>query len=256
MNIIEIKQLTRIYNITDGKTLKVKQVLFKSLQLSVTPGEFVGVVGPSGSGKTTLLNIIGGLDSINPKDKIKIIDQKTNKDVFIPEFEGNGQVIIDGQDISEMKGNRKAEFINKNIGFIFQFHHLIPELTAIQNVALPMKIQGKSSKNAHKRALELLEEFQLGDGKDKKPCVLSGGEKQRVAIARALINNPKILLADEPTGSLHPELKEQIIELFCKLNQEKKVTILLATHDIASLYDKKNNLKIDRFFKLPVENSE
>jgi lipoprotein-releasing system ATP-binding protein len=255
-NIIEIKQLTRIYNVTDGRELRCKQVLYEAIDLSVKEGEFVAIVGPSGCGKTTLLNIIGGLDSIREKGRLKVIDKTTNKEIIIPEAEGEGQVFIDEEDISMLRENRKAEFINKNIGFIFQFHHLIPELTALQNVALPMKIMGKSKKEAHKRAYQLLEEMGLAHGVDKKPAVLSGGEKQRVAIARALINNPKILLADEPTGSLHPELKQGIIDLFCQLNEEKKVTILLVTHDRNSLYDEKHNLKIHRFIKLPIEKED
>lgn len=256
INIIEIKQLTRIYNVTDGRELRCKQVLYEAIDLSVKEGEFIAIVGPSGCGKTTLLNIIGGLDSIREKGKLKVIDKTTNKEIIIPEAEGEGRVFIDNEDISMLTGNRKAGFINKNIGFIFQFHHLIPELTALQNVALPMKIMGKSKKEAHKRANKLLEEMGLAHGVDKKPAVLSGGEKQRVAIARALINNPKILLADEPTGSLHPELKQGIIDLFCQLNKEKKVTILLVTHDRNSLYDESHNLKIHRFIKLPIEKQD
>jgi ABC-type lipoprotein export system ATPase subunit/Zn-finger nucleic acid-binding protein len=195
------------------------------------------------------------LDSIREKGKIKIIDKDTKKEILIPQAEGNGEVFIGNEDISDLRGNKKAEFINKNIGFIFQFHHLIPELTALQNVALPMKIKGAPNGQANKRALQLLEEMDLPDAGNKKPAVLSGGEKQRVAIARALINNPKILLADEPTGSLHPELKEEIIDQFCKLNKERRLTILLVTHDKNSLYDDNRNLKIDRFFRLPVENN-
>jgi ABC-type lipoprotein export system ATPase subunit len=255
-NIIEIKKLTRIYNVTDGRELRCKQVLYQAIDLSVKEGEFVAIVGPSGCGKTTLLNIIGGLDSIREKGKLKVMDKTTGKEIIIPEAEGEGQVFIDKEDISMLKGNRKAEFINKNIGFIFQFHHLIPELTALQNVALPMKIQGISNRKANKRAAWLLEEMGLAHGVDKKPAVLSGGEKQRVAIARALINNPKILLADEPTGSLHPELKQGIIDLFCQMNKEKKVTILLVTHDRSSLYDEMHNLKIHRFIKLPIEKED
>lgn len=252
-NIIQVKQLTRIYNIADGKKLRCRQVLYENLDFNVADGEFVAIVGPSGCGKTTLLNIIGGLDSLKEKGKIHVIDPRTGKETHLPQAEGDGRVLIGDEDISQLSGNKKAEFINKNIGFIFQFHHLIPELTALQNVALPMKIQGKSTREAHKRAAELLHDMGLGKDGDKKPAVLSGGEKQRVAIARALVNHPKILLADEPTGSLHPELKTEIIDLFRQLNKEKRVTILMVTHDKNSLYDREQNLKIDRFFKLPVE---
>lgn len=251
MNIVDVKELTRVYNITDGNRLRQKQTLYEDLDFAVAVGEFVAIVGPSGCGKTTLLNIIGGLDSLKEKGRVRIIDKETGKEIMIPLAEGDGKVIVGDEDISALIGNRKAEFINKNIGFIFQFHHLIPELTALQNVALPMKIQGKSNKEAHGRARELLEDMGLAGGVDKKPAVLSGGEKQRVAIARALVNNPPLLLADEPTGSLHPELKEDIIDLFCRLNKEKKVTILMVTHDKNSLYDENQNLKIHRFFKLP-----
>lgn len=197
-NIIEIKKLTRMYNITDGTELKEPQVLYQDLTLSIKAGEFISIVGPSGCGKTTLLNIIGGLDSLREKGKLKVIDPKTGKEKTIPQAEGDGQILINNEDIALLKGNKKAEFINKYIGFIFQFHHLIPELTALQNVALPMKIQGRSNKEANKRAYELLLEMGLENGANKTPAVLSGGEKQRVAIARALINDPKILLADEP----------------------------------------------------------
>lgn len=253
MNIIEVKKLTRVYNITDGRELRCRQELYRDLDFSVIEGEFVAIVGPSGCGKTTLLNIIGGLDSIKEKGRIKIIDSQTQKEVMIPEAEGDGEVFVGDEDISGLKGNKKAEFINKNIGFIFQFHHLIPELTALQNVALPMKIQGKSNKEANQRAYQLLVDMGLEHGTDKPPAVLSGGEKQRVAIARALVNNPRILLADEPTGSLHPELKEEIIDLFCKLNKERKVTILMVTHDTNILYDRQQNLKINRFFNLAAD---
>ncbi|MCP4147869.1 MAG: ABC transporter ATP-binding protein [bacterium] len=253
MNIIEIKNLTRIYNSADGRTLRCRQVLFESLYLSVAAGEFVAVVGPSGSGKTTLLNTIGGLDSIKGKGKIKLFDKNSEKKHFIPESEGSGEVFICNKDITMLRGNRKAGFINKNIGFIFQFHHLIPELTALYNVALPMLIGGKSKRKAFKRATEILEEMGLAHGLHKKPPILSGGEKQRVAIARALINNPRIVLADEPTGNLHPALKNEIMALFAKLNKERNVTILLVTHDKSSLYDEAQNLIVDRFFKLPRE---
>lgn len=251
--IIQVKNLTRIYNIRDGNNLRDRQLLYRNMSFTVAEGEFVAIVGPSGCGKTTLLNIIGGLDSLKDKKILKLYDAEAGKEIHVPEAEGDGEIFIDNQDISKLKGNRKAEFINRSIGFIFQFHHLIPELTALQNVALPMRIQGKSVKEANRRAHELLAEMEMGKDIDKKPAVLSGGEKQRVAIARALINNPKILLADEPTGSLHLEKKEEIIELFCKMNRERNVTVLLVTHDRKTLYDKKRKLRVNRLFKLPVE---
>jgi len=218
---ITVNNLNRTYNIVEGRTFK-KQVLYKNLNLSVKQGEFVAVVGPSGCGKSTLLNMIGMLDSVKDRDYVTVINETSDKKESIPTVEGNGQIILNNQDVTELKGNTKSEFINKNIGFIFQFHHLIPELTALQNVALP----------------------------SKKPAVLSGGEKQRVAIARSLINHPKILLADEPTGSLHPKMKQDILERFLKLNSDKNITILMVTHDIDSLYDDNKQLKIDRLISL------
>jgi len=245
---IKVNNLSRTYNFVEGTNFKT-QVLYKNLSLNVNKGEFVSIIGPSGCGKSTLLNIIGMLDSINDRDFVTTID-KTGKKISIPTTEGSGQIILDGQDVTGLKGNAKSEFINKHIGFIFQFHHLIPELTALQNVALPMRIQGKTKKEANKNAQQLLEEMELGEYQSKKPAVLSGGEKQRVAIARSLINHPKILLADEPTGSLHPRMKQDILERFIKLNKERGITILLVTHDVDSLYDDKQKLKIDRLISL------
>ncbi|RKZ41982.1 MAG: hypothetical protein DRQ41_07530 [Gammaproteobacteria bacterium] len=246
---ITVNNLNRTYNIVEGRTFK-KQVLYKNLNLSVKQGEFVAVVGPSGCGKSTLLNMIGMLDSVKDRDYVTVINETSDKKESIPTVEGNGQIILNNQDVTELKGNTKSEFINKNIGFIFQFHHLIPELTALQNVALPMRIRGKSKKEANKNAQQLLEEMELGEYQSKKPAVLSGGEKQRVAIARSLINHPKILLADEPTGSLHPKMKQDILERFLKLNSDKNITILMVTHDIDSLYDDNKQLKIDRLISL------
>ncbi|KHD07991.1 hypothetical protein PN36_08880 [Candidatus Thiomargarita nelsonii] len=252
---IKVNNLNRTYNLVEGKTFK-KQIIYNNLSLRVTQGEFVAIVGPSGCGKSTLLNMIGMLDSVKDRDYVRVFNEASGKKESIPTIEGNGQIILDGQDVTELKGDVKSEFINKNIGFIFQFHHLIPELTALQNVALPMRIQGKSKKEANKQAQHLLEEMELGEYKSKKPAVLSGGEKQRVAIARALINNPKMLLADEPTGSLHPKMKQDILEGFIKLNRDKNITILMVTHDLDSLYDDNQQLKIDRLISLSkVENT-
>ena len=255
--VIQIENLNRTYNVIEGKKLISKQQIFHDLHFYVNEGEFIAVVGPSGCGKSTLLNIIGTLDSIGNKKMVKILNNNGDKESFIPEIEGSGTVMINNHNINTLKGNTKAEFINKNIGFIFQFHHLIPELTAIQNVALPMRIQGKSKRESISKAYELLEEMNLHGHANRKPDILSGGEKQRVAIARSLINSPKILLADEPTGSLHPDFKKGIIDLFIKLNKEKQISIVMVTHDVNSLYDKSNKLIIDRLFPLsdaPINN--
>jgi len=249
--IIKVTDLKRSYNLIEGKQLVSRQQIFDNLNFSVQRGEFVGVVGPSGCGKSTLLNIIGSLDSVGNKNYVKVLlSQNNNKDIRMPEIEGEGSVVVNDQDIHLLKGAKKARFINQNIGFIFQFHHLIPELTALQNIALPMQIRGQSKKIASQKAMALLKEMDMSHHANRKPDILSGGEKQRVAIARALINSPSILLADEPTGSLHPKFKKDIIKLFIQLNQEKKITIVMVTHDVGSLYDDQNQLMITRLFSL------
>ncbi|KPA13616.1 lipoprotein ABC transporter ATP-binding protein [Candidatus Magnetomorum sp. HK-1] len=250
-SIINVINLNRTYNLIEGKQLVSRQQIFDNLNFSVNCGEFVAVVGPSGCGKSTLLNIIGNLDSVGNKNYVKVYSSKGNdKEVRIPEIEGEGKVYVNEQDIGKLKGAKKARFINQNIGFIFQFHHLIPELTALQNVALPMQINGQSKKAANQKALSLLKEMDLERHANRKPDILSGGEKQRVAIARSLINNPDILLADEPTGSLHPQFKKDIINLFIRLNQKKNITIVMVTHDVESLYNEQKKLLITRLFSL------
>ena len=248
MTLIHIEKLTRTYHIVDGMRLKQRQPLFRELDLQIGEGEFVSVVGPSGSGKTTLLNIIGGLDSIEDRQRIKI--REDEKERWIPSREGSGRVFIDDEDITRLKGNRKSDFINRNIGFIFQFHHLIPELTALENVALPMRIGGHGLKEAQQRAMGQLARLEMTHNAGKKPAILSGGEKQRVAIARALANNPRILLADEPTGSLHPTLKEEILQIFIDLNQRDGVTILMVTHDVNLIQNGNGDPRVGRFFDL------
>lgn len=250
MTLIQIKKLTRTYNIVDGTELKERQNLFYGLDMEIAKGEFVSVVGPSGSGKTTLLNMIGGLDSIADRDRIKVIDQATGKASMIPATQGSGQILIDCEDITQLKGNQRSDFINTHIGFIFQFHHLIPELTALDNVALPMRIGGIKQNEARERAHLLLDKVGLGRYASKKPTILSGGEKQRVAIARALANNPSILLADEPTGSLHPSLKEEILQIFFELNHRDGVTVLMVTHDVDKLKNEDGTPRVGRFFDL------
>jgi len=246
MAMIEVRQLNRIYNIIENKELTSQQTLYKNMNFKVEKGEFVAVVGDSGCGKSTLLHIIGMLDSIGSRRYRKV----SGSDELKAEIEGDGQIIIDDQDITKLKGKARSDFINQHIGFIFQFHHLIPELNVRQNVALPMRIRGKSKKEANERAEQLLAEVKLPKKKfSSLPPILSGGERQRVAIARALSNQPKVLMADEPTGSLQPELKEGIIDLFVNLNKEKKITILMVTHDRERLYHPSGDLKVHKVFE-------
>lgn len=255
---VVVKNLSRTYNILEGKRLKMRQQLYDNFNMTVEEGQFVAIVGDNGCGKSTLLNIIGMLDSLQDRRYVKIIDKLTKKEKKIPQVESSGHIFINEQDITALYGNARADYLNKHIGFIFQFHHLIPELTALQNVALPMRIGGKSKKVAQARAMVLLDDVGLHDDASKYPAVLSGGEKQRVAIARALTNQPRILLADEPTGSLHPEFKAEILELFLRLNREKNLTILMVTHDVGSLYEEsqlkvlyeESQLKVDRIISL------
>lgn len=192
------------------------QVL-KGVNLSVEKGEIVAIIGPSGAGKTTLLQIIGTLDRPD-----------------------SGKVIIDGQDLSMLNDDRLAHFRNQKIGFIFQFHQLLPEFTALENVMMPALIGGKSEKEAVARASELLEQLGLANRMTHKPAELSGGEKQRVAAARALINNPSVILADEPSGSLDSANKQELHRLLLDLREKYGQTIIIVTHDpdLAAIADR------------------
>lgn len=183
------------------------QVL-KGINLHIGKGEIVSIVGPSGAGKTTLLQIIGTLDKPD-----------------------SGQVIINGTDVGKLSGSKLSDFRNKHIGFVFQFHQLLPEFTAIENVMIPAFIAGMSKKDAQKRAEELLEFMGLADRAGHKPNELSGGEKQRVAVARALVNNPAVILADEPSGSLDSHNKEELHKLFFDLRDHFNQTFVIVTHD-------------------------
>ncbi len=183
------------------------QVL-KGIDIAVEKGEIVSIVGPSGAGKTTLLQIIGTLDNAD-----------------------SGQVIIDGTDISTLSQKKLADFRNKKIGFVFQFHQLLPEFTALDNVMIPALIGGISMPKARKRAEELLEFMNLSERMRHKPNELSGGEKQRVAVARALVNSPAVILADEPSGSLDTKNKEELHSLFFRLRDEMGQTFIIVTHD-------------------------
>ena len=183
------------------------QVL-KGIDLEINKGEIVSIVGPSGAGKTTLLQIMGTLDEPDA-----------------------GVVQIDGTVVSRIKEKELSAFRNKNIGFVFQFHQLLPEFTALENVMIPALIAGVSSKEAHERAMKILDFMGLVDRASHKPNELSGGEKQRVAVARALINDPAVILADEPSGSLDTHNKEDLHQLFFDLRDRLGQTFVIVTHD-------------------------
>lgn len=197
------------------------QVL-KGISLEVKKGEIVSIIGPSGAGKTTLLQIMGTLDKAD-----------------------SGELLIDGTDVSKLNDNKLSEFRNKHIGFIFQFHQLLPEFTALENVMIPALIAKTPKDEAEKHAKELLAFLQLTDREQHKPAELSGGERQRVAAARALINNPSVILADEPSGSLDTKNKEELHKLFFKLRDELGQTLVIVTHDehLASISDRVIEMK-------------
>ena len=183
------------------------QVL-KGIDLQINKGEVVSIVGSSGAGKTTLLQIIGTLDSAD-----------------------SGTLVVAGQDVTSLNSDQLARFRNKHIGFVFQFHQLLPEFTALENVMMPARIAGTSLSQAKTRALELLDFMGLTERINHKPNELSGGEKQRVAVARALMNNPELILADEPSGSLDTQNKEELHRLFFELRDKFGQTFVIVTHD-------------------------
>lgn len=189
------------------KSFDKLQVL-KSVSLSIADGEMLTIVGPSGAGKTTLLQIIGSLERPD-----------------------SGSVIFDGEDITRLKDSRLAAFRNRNMGFVFQFHQLLPEFTLEENVALPALIGGTARGEAIAHARKLLNDFGLGSRLDHRPAQLSGGERQRAAVARALINDPKVILADEPTGSLDSHNRTELYRLFFDLRQATGKTFIIVTHD-------------------------
>ena len=197
------------------------QVL-KGIDLHINRGEVVSIVGPSGAGKTTLLQIIGTLDKPD-----------------------SGSVCIDGVDVSTLDKKKLSDFRNQHIGFVFQFHQLLPEFTAIENIMIPAFIAGKSKGEAKKRAQELLEFMGLTDRADHKPAELSGGEEQRVAVARALVNNPAVILADEPSGSLDSKNKAELHQLFFDLRDRFGQTFVIVTHDeeLAAITDRTIHMK-------------
>lgn len=189
------------------KSFGALQVL-KGIDLTIRDGEVVSIVGPSGAGKTTLLQIIGTLDSPDA-----------------------GRVLFDGTDVCCMKEKALSAFRNSHIGFVFQFHQLLPEFTAVENVMMPALIAGRSMHDARAEALRILDYLRLTDRASHKPAELSGGEKQRVAVARALVNHPSVILADEPSGSLDTQHKEELHRLFFQLRDEFHQTFVIVTHD-------------------------
>lgn len=196
--------------------------VLKGITLHIDKGEVVSIVGPSGAGKTTLLQIIGTLDKAD-----------------------SGEISIDGKEISRMSKKQLSDFRNTHIGFVFQFHQLLPEFTALENIMIPAYIAGKSRSEAKKRAMELLDFMGLTDRATHKPNELSGGEKQRVAVARALVNNPAVILADEPSGSLDSKNKAELHQLFFDLRDKFGQTFVIVTHDeeLASITDRTIHLR-------------
>jgi lipoprotein-releasing system ATP-binding protein len=189
-----------------GRTLEV----LRGIDLTINEGEMIGIVGQSGAGKSTLLHCIGTLDIVSA-----------------------GSIKVAGEELTTMSGTRLADLRNRTIGFVFQFHHLLPEFNALENILMPGMIQGRPRKEMEAKAEALLEEVGLKDRMLHRPGELSGGEQQRVALARALILEPKLLLADEPTGNLDSRTSEQMHQLFYKVNESRKTTIVIVTHNAA-----------------------
>jgi putative ABC transport system ATP-binding protein len=201
--IIEAMDVVKTYD-----TGKVKVNALRGINLVIQPGEMVAIMGPSGCGKTTLLNCLSGLDVVD-----------------------SGRVIVEGTDLSKMSDNAKTEHRAKRMGFVFQFYNLLPVLSAVENVELPLLVSGVSAKEARKKALDALEIVHLTEWATHKPAELSGGQRQRVTIARALVNDPAIVWGDEPTGDLDSVNANEIMDLLRRLNREQNQTFVLVTHD-------------------------
>ena len=200
MGFIDLKDVLKQYD--DGEVTALNHI-----NLTIEKGSFVSIIGPSGSGKSTLLNMLGALD--NPD---------------------SGEIIIDGIDLS--KENDLSDFRRDKIGFVFQLHNLLPNLTVKENVEIPLVVTDLSEDEKEKRALRYIEAVGLLDKKDSKPNKLSGGQRQRVAIARALVNNPSIILADEPTGSLDSKTGQMVLDILKNMHEQYNVTLIIVTHDI------------------------
>jgi len=201
--LFKLENIKKIY-----KTGEIEFVALKQINLKVDEGEMIAIIGPSGSGKSTLMNIIGGMDKAT-----------------------EGKYILKGKDISKVSTNELSKFRNKEIGFVFQSFNLLPRVRVIDNVGLPLAYSGINKRERDKKAIEVLKKIGLDDKQKNKPNQLSGGQQQRVAIARAIINNPSILLADEPTGNLDTKSSREILDIFTNLNKEGK-TVIIITHDM------------------------
>ncbi len=217
MSIIQIKDLHKVYDET-----RVPVYALNGVDLTIEEGEFTAIVGPSGSGKTTLLNMIGGLDKPT-----------------------RGEVIIDGTEVGSLKPKKLIDFRLHNIGFVFQAYNLIPVLTAMENVAFIMQLQGQSKDKRHQRAKDLLAAVGIADKADQRPGNLSGGQQQRVAVARALASEPKFILADEPTANLDSSSTNELLDIMQKMNEESKITFLFSTHDKRVMDKAKRIVTID-----------
>jgi putative ABC transport system ATP-binding protein len=203
-NAVETDALTKIY-----KSDTVETPALKGVSITIKAGDFVSIVGPSGSGKSTLLNLLGALDKPT-----------------------SGRIMIDGVDTSTLNDNQLAELRNTKIGFVFQSYNLIPRISAIRNVGMPLLVSGLSRRERDERARSLLESLGVGDKAGRKPTQLSGGEQQRVAVARALAQDPAIILGDEPTGNLDTKNTEIMIDLFKEINRKTKKTFIIITHNM------------------------